>query len=56
MGPAPLKRPGLHGKLTIAADAEVHGGLLAAVGRRRIGRFLSDPVRPHVTGRNLAVG
>lgn len=41
-------------KLTISVDKEVYKGLHAVVGRRRIGRFLSDLARPYVTSEGLA--
>ena len=41
-------------KLTISIDADVYAGLYARVGPRRIGRFLNDLARPHVTDQGLA--
>lgn len=43
-------------KLTITVEAEVYDGLHNVIGRRRISRFVSDLVRPHVVGRDLAAG
>lgn len=36
-------------KLTILVDDDVYQGLHSVVGPRRIGRFLNDLARPHVT-------
>jgi len=35
-------------KLTISIDEEVYSGLYKVVGRRKIGKFIEDLVRPHV--------
>ncbi|HVC50718.1 MAG TPA: hypothetical protein VND87_01715 [Stellaceae bacterium] len=43
-------------KLTITVDDEVYTWLYGVIGRRRISRFLNDLARPHVLGRELAVG
>jgi len=43
-------------KLIITVDADVYAGLHTVIGRRHIGRFLSDLARPHVTGQDLAAG
>jgi hypothetical protein len=43
-------------KLTITVDDEVYAGLHNVIGRRRIGRFLNDLVRPHVLQREPAEG
>jgi hypothetical protein len=43
-------------KLTITLDDEVYEGLCRLVGRKRIGRFLNDLARPHVTPRGIAAG
>jgi len=40
-------------KLTILVDDEVYEGLHSVIGPRRIGRFLNDLARPHVTRRDL---
>jgi|KBSMisStaDraftv2_1062788.scaffolds.fasta_scaffold1642636_1 mRNA-degrading endonuclease toxin of MazEF toxin-antitoxin module len=43
-------------KLTITVDADVHDGLHAVIGPRRISRFISDLARPHVVGKHLHAG
>ena len=43
-------------KLTIMVEDEVYEGLHRVVGQRRIGRFLSDLARPHVTRLDLEAG
>ena len=43
-------------KMTISVDEEVYHGLLAVVGKRKISRFISDLVRPHVVEDDLEVG
>lgn len=40
-------------KLTITVDEGVYKGLHAAIGRRRISRFIESLVRPHVVGKDL---
>lgn len=40
-------------KLTISIDEEVHAGLLATVGRGRIGAFLAGLARPFVVPGHL---
>jgi hypothetical protein len=61
MGPAPYLLRMAEGravqrKLTITVDEDVYEGLHRRVGRRRIGRFLSDLARPHVVPTDLAAG
>jgi hypothetical protein len=43
-------------KLTITVDPEVYESLHCVIGRRRISRFLNDPARPHVVGRDPSAG
>jgi hypothetical protein len=43
-------------KLTITLDDEVYEGLCLVVGRKRIGCFLNDLARPHVTPLGIAAG
>jgi hypothetical protein len=43
-------------KPTITVENDIYAGLHDVIGRRRIGRFLNDLARPHVTGRDLAEG
>ena len=40
-------------KLTITVDERVYKGLHAAVGRRRISRFIESLVRPYVVGKDI---
>jgi hypothetical protein len=40
-------------KLTITIDERVYEGLHKIIGRRRIGQFIEDLVRPHVIDREL---
>ena len=40
-------------KLTITIDERVYEGLHKIIGRRRIGHFIEDLVRPHVIDREL---
>jgi len=40
-------------KLTITIDEQVYEGLYAAIGRRRISRFIEDLVRPYVLDQEL---
>jgi predicted CopG family antitoxin len=40
-------------KLTITVDERVYKGLYAAVGRRRISRFIESLVRPYVVGKDI---
>jgi predicted CopG family antitoxin len=43
-------------KMTISMDEEVYRGLLTVVGKRKISRFISDLVRPHVLEDDLEAG
>jgi predicted CopG family antitoxin len=43
-------------KMTISVDEEVYHGLLSVVGKRKISRFISDLVRPHVVENDLEAG
>ena len=43
-------------KMTISVDEDVYRGLLAVVGKRKISRFISDLVRPHVVEGDLEAG
>lgn len=43
-------------KMTISLDEDVYRGLLAVVGKRKISRFISDIVRPHVVQSYLEEG
>ena len=43
-------------KMTISIDEEVYRGLLAVVGRRKMSRYISNLVRPHVVEDGLEAG
>jgi len=43
-------------KMTISLDEDVYRGLLAIVGKRKISKFISDVVRPHVVESYLEEG
>ena len=43
-------------KMTISLDEDVYRGLLAVVGKRKISKFISDVVRPHVVESYLEEG
>ena len=43
-------------KLTITLDEQVYEGLHRVIGRRKIGRFIEDLVRPHVLYDDLEAG
>lgn len=43
-------------KMTISMDDEVYHGLLTVVGKRKVSRFISDLVRPHVIEGDLEAG
>ena len=45
--------PKMHRKLTLSIDEEVHYGLYAVIGPRRISRFIEKLIRPPVTHRGL---
>lgn len=40
-------------KLTIHLDAEIYDGLYRVAGRRRIGRFIEELVRPYIRCEDL---
>ncbi len=40
-------------KLTLTIDEEVYNGLHAAIGQRKISRFIEDIVRPHVLKKDM---
>ena len=43
-------------KLTITLDEQVYEGLHRVIGRRKIGQFIEDLVRPHVIQEDLEAG
>jgi len=43
-------------KMTISIDEDVYRGLLAVAGKRKMSRYISDLVRPHVVEDGLDVG
>ena len=43
-------------KMTISLDEDVYRGLLSTVGKRKISKFISDTVRPHVVESYLEEG
>lgn len=43
-------------KMTISIDEDVYRGLLAVVGKRKMSKFISNLVRPHVVGAYLDEG
>ena len=43
-------------KMTISIDEDVYWGLLAVVGKRKMSKYISDLVRPHVVEDALEAG
>ena len=43
-------------KMTISVDEDVYRGLMAVAGKRKMSRYISDLVRPHVVEDALEAG
>ena len=43
-------------KMTISLDEDVYQGLLAVAGKRKMSRYISNLVRPHVVEGGLEAG
>ena len=46
----------MHKRMTITLDEDVYDGLYRTVGKRQISQFVSDILRPHVSGNALDGG
>ena len=46
----------MHKRMTITIDEAVYEGLYRTIGKRRMGQFIEDLVRPHVMGKELDEG
>ena len=46
----------MHKRMTITIDEAVYEGLYRTIGKRRMGQFIEDLVRPHVMSKELDEG